>query len=576
MAETLLLIAERGADAGLVCVQSTRDYVDGVVRGLPGLKDDWRILASLRDQYARLMEAAPVPFLESLEQMLEAKAEDVLKLFAEGKEVFGGGSMHTGLLWGLETMAWNHEYFERVVLILSRLASLDPGGKLGNRPANSLREIFLWWHPGTNASARQRLAALDLILSKEPEVGWELLTKLRPAATSSISHGTAKPKWRDFGELSEDSRTRNGQFIYMSEIIDRCLNHVGSDPVRWQAVLESMAVISPEQQKRALNMLDHLTKSKEIDSKTSLMFWEALRDFVSKHRRFSDAGWSLSSGIVDQLEGILAKFSPDDVIAKNKWLFDEWFPELPFCEKNIEQQKKLLEQLRSKAVSEILDKEGLKGILTLGTNCKFPGWVASATVPLMNTLEAVFRLTEQAIAEGEAGLSFAGQISGQAKQLFGDEWSKIILKNAKAEIWPPTVAATLLLWWPDNRSTWLDIEAIGEEIAAEYWRSKPLFVIEGELPDQEYQIDHLIEARRASEVFDRLALHSKGIPSQVMLRVFDSTFDELSQAQTAEDVRRLGLNSYDMREFIGQLRKRQDIPREQIACRDYQGVPLLC
>ena len=46
MAETLLLIAERGPDAQLICEDSPRAYVDEVVRDLPGLSDDWKLLAS--------------------------------------------------------------------------------------------------------------------------------------------------------------------------------------------------------------------------------------------------------------------------------------------------------------------------------------------------------------------------------------------------------------------------------------------------------------------------------------------------------------------------------------------------
>ena len=107
-------------------------------------------------------------------------------------------------------------------LILAKLARLDSGGQIVTRPLNSLREIFLWWHPGTNASLEQRLAALDLILTREPEVGWALLAKLLPHTTSSVSNPTAKPRWRDFGDLPDDAYTRRGQFTYASEMSGSC------------------------------------------------------------------------------------------------------------------------------------------------------------------------------------------------------------------------------------------------------------------------------------------------------------------------------------------------------------------
>jgi hypothetical protein len=60
-----------------------------------------------------------------------------------------------------------------------------------------------------------------------------------------------------------------------------------------------------------------------------------------------------------------------------------------------------------------------------------------------------------------------------------------------------------------------------------------------------------------------------------MLRIFDATFDELAKAQTADEVRRLGLNPYDVRRFLDELRNRSDIPREQVARREYQALPVL-
>ena len=75
MAETLLLIAERGRDARLVCINSPHIFADEVIRNLPGLNDDWRVLASIRDQYPRLMEASPGPFLDGLEELPKAKPD---------------------------------------------------------------------------------------------------------------------------------------------------------------------------------------------------------------------------------------------------------------------------------------------------------------------------------------------------------------------------------------------------------------------------------------------------------------------------------------------------------------------
>ena len=193
----------------------------------------------------------------------------------------------------------------------------------------------------------------------------------------------------------------------------------------------------------------------------------------------------------------------------------------------------------------------------------------------MKELSAVRGLIEQAIVAGDTGVFFAGQISGRAQQLHGEQWCELVRKDAKAGVWSPAVIAALMLWWPDARAMWEEIAALGTEVKAAYWQRKPVRMIEGSLEDQIYEIDQLIEARRAAEVFDLIALQGETLPSDTMLRIFDATFDELAKAQTADEVRRLGLNPYDVRQFLDQLRNRNDIPREQLARREYQALPLL-
>jgi hypothetical protein len=573
MAEILLLIAERGTEAQLRCGTSPHTYAEEVIRGLPGLNADWRILASLRDVYPLLIEAAPRPFLSSLEHLLEARPDDLRRLFVEG-ERFGSGSMHTGLLWGLETLAWSSEYLPEVALLLARLARIDPGGRLANRPINSLGEIFLWWSPGTNATFDQRIAALDLILDREPEVGWELVAMLLPRATSSVSSPNAKPRWRDFGDLPVEATSRRAQLTYVSALVDRGLERVETDPERWRHILSSLSVISTAQLEKAVTLLDSIARG-SASTEVKAALWEILRDFTSRHRTFSNTHWVLPTEVLDRLEAILARMKPDDPVKRNMWLFDEWLPDLPSREEGFEHREQKAAELRQQAVEEILGSEGIGGLIRLGTTCKFPAWVANFAVPLMKDLGKVRDFVEQALATGEAGFPLASQISARAQQIYAEAWPALIFKEYKAGQWDPTVIAVLMQWWPDSRATWEDVAALGDQVQAAYWRRKHVGMIDGSVEDQIYQIDRLIEAGRAAEAFDRTALHGEHVPSDTMLRIFDATLDQLERAQTPEEVRRVGLNSYDVCQFLDQLRNRMDIPREQLARREYQALPLL-
>jgi hypothetical protein len=116
--------------------------------------DDHRVIASLSHELPLLMEAAPDPLLAALEHLLKGDGLGMQPIFQDSRDqsALFAHSPHTGLLWALELIAWDPAYLSKAASILARLDKIDPGGSLSNRPLNSLRHIFLAWHPATNAS----------------------------------------------------------------------------------------------------------------------------------------------------------------------------------------------------------------------------------------------------------------------------------------------------------------------------------------------------------------------------------------------------------------------------------------
>ncbi|MGA2223562.1 MAG: hypothetical protein ABSH41_03860 [Syntrophobacteraceae bacterium] len=60
-----------------------------------------------------------------------------------------------------------------------------------------------------------------------------------------------------------------------------------------------------------------------------------------------------------------------------------------------------------------------------------------------------------------------------------------------------------------------------------------------------------------------------------MVKVFDSTLDVIAQAQTVDQIKGIGLTSYEVGEFLDELRSRKDLSRDEIARREYRALPLL-
>src|SRR5262249_47798366 len=142
-----------------------------------------------------LAEAAPTEFLEKVEKALGGDSSPFDELFRQEGDGIAGQNYMTGLLWALETLAWDGDYIGRSLLCLAELAARDSGGKWANRPANSLTAIVLPWLPQTCARLEKRAAAVSVVLAEVPEVGWKLVLSLLPK-TFSASHGTRRPAWR--------------------------------------------------------------------------------------------------------------------------------------------------------------------------------------------------------------------------------------------------------------------------------------------------------------------------------------------------------------------------------------------
>jgi hypothetical protein len=258
LATTLLLFAVHEEQAKLYIREGAQAFVDQLIKELPGLNENHRLLASLQHQLPLLMEAAPRPLLSALEQLLGGDGAAIRPIFTDTEDALFAESPHTGLLWGLETLAWDPQYLSRVSLILAGLTKADdPPGKLMNRPINSLREIFLPWNPGTNATLSQRFGVLDQIIIQEPGVAWNLLLMLMPQY-HSVSQPTAKPRFREAGASEREGRTDQLVWDAYSGAIDRALALAGGDAQRWSTLVESFPNFDPTHLERACQLLEKL------------------------------------------------------------------------------------------------------------------------------------------------------------------------------------------------------------------------------------------------------------------------------------------------------------------------------
>ena len=189
-----------------------RQKAESIVSKLLGrANQDTRLWLSLSHVLPLLAEAAPDVFLEEVEDGLKGDTPRVMDLFVEAPDPLFGSANHSGLLWALESLAWSPDHLARAALVLATLAHMDPGGQWANRPAASLRGIFLPWLPQTTARVEKRMAIIDRLRERTPDVSWKLMKELLPEFRG-ISFPSAKPRWREWASRRGSTSHAGGVF----------------------------------------------------------------------------------------------------------------------------------------------------------------------------------------------------------------------------------------------------------------------------------------------------------------------------------------------------------------------------
>ncbi|WP_263350006.1 helix-turn-helix domain-containing protein [Acidicapsa acidisoli] len=513
--ETLLLLAMYGEQ--VTAVPSANVYADRVVRDLLNRANKSRWW-SISDELRMLAEVSPETFMAEVEDSLAEPDQPVMELFKEDAGPLMGRAYHSNLLWALETLAWSTKYLARASELLARLAVLDPGGRWANRPAVSLRSIFLIWLPQTHATLYQRLRVIERLLRVEPKAAWDLILAILPKTYDTGSHNP-KPRWRDFSEDKTEPVTYG--------LIDRAtraltallIANAGVDPARWAGLIEHLGSLPPDIRAAAWSKLSETTASIQKDE-DRIKIWTGLRRFIGHHRSFPNTDWALPAEEIDRVESIYGQFSPSDPILQRSWLFGNGVPLLSGRDQDWRRREKELMELQQQAVQALIRDHGMDALYRLVSLAENPfqvglayGLIASskadADQALLNTL-------------GGAAPGGRGFVKGLAAARFHEEkeaWARNILEAAVMKGLPEAAIVELLLALPSQRSTWDSAAALGDSIKASYWKDTTFFVHNQSTDDMEYAITQMVAADRAPEVVEGIASDSSAIGTETILRV---------------------------------------------------------
>ena len=466
IAETLALMGSRSEKLEQCSHGKAEAVAAHVVRNLLH-EVDWEQWAGLDTLMPLLAEAAPKAFLDAVEETLgDLENTPFHAIFMqEGDGLFGGNYM-TGLLWGLECLAWSPDYLSRVAVILADLASIDPGGRYSNRPAQSLADIFLPWHIQTMASLDQRKSAIKVVLKEQPNVGWKLLLSLLPHSLGSTS-GCYRPVWRPFIPSDwEDGMSVNEYWAQIHMLAEFAVEMACSDVER---LLELTDRLSDLPQKTQEEILKHFASERIIRLPESerVIVWEKMNSLVRHHRKFRDAQWALPEESIVKIEKIAKSMTPTNPLLQYRYLFSADEYDLYEEQRDYEVQRKCLSEKRQAALSEIMGNGDFARCMDFAREVAIPYKVGQTLGELADERIESEILPSHLNTEDEVlECVVAGFVLGHF-WTHGIPWVDHVLEQH----WNPKQCAQFLLLLPFQQEIWeRAISYLDESHEERYWK----------------------------------------------------------------------------------------------------------
>lgn len=502
--DALIKLAVRGPEQAGLHALRIEERVESLVRGLLNDADEIRWL-SLASYLPFLAEAAPNAFLSAVEKSLLQVDAPVIRLISEtGGSGFGGRCWHAGLLWALETLAWDGRRLARVALILAKLSHEPIKGNWGNKPSGSLFGLFHAWLPQTAASLPDRIKVLDLLIRQDADAAFGVLEGLASPWGRRLATRAVRPKWRE-DDAGAGNRVPHNEIVEMLDAAKARLFQIcEGNAARIAALLHNNLLKNKEEMPRALALMAPFTQPTSIDEEREILR-AALRKTIHWHRNYDDTPVDELEAWLVPVEACYAALAPVGLILRHRWLFESHWVELPARDSDDDVQARgdVLTQLRKNALEELFKAQGLQGIENLIAECKEPGTIGT-TLAEMGWIETDW--ANWIATKGEdfaSGLPMTWCIGALMRATPSPRSGKLlreVLLIGDELGWDGVTKGRFLSLAKTDQETWQLASESGPETNTAYWQCVRPDYWRRDDEDLPFVLQRLLEAKRPRTV----------------------------------------------------------------------------
>lgn len=509
-------------------------------------------------------EASPDSFLNAVETDLNQEIPFALTLFQRESSGLFGGCFHSNLLWGLEIVSWKLEFFSRAVICLIKLASLDPGGSYGNRPINTLNEIFCSWFPQTQTSVEERVEVLGSLCDRYPDALWEILVSILDH--KQFAHPIASPKYQNWKMGFHEGTTYNEIDRYRLcsfDLLVRLLRDCFSEK-KLKDVFRFLSNFPQDSQNAALDSLEDAILSiinkedSSLDKKREIaliLTHECDEDYCKKVENRSTREY-----ILPRLRKLVELLLKGDLVGGQLYVFSKEYQETLWRrKKNFDEVKRLLLEKQRQALRILLDNGDLSHILDLSSNAQDSKIIGSLFVDCQN-MEYTDQLISFAITdESKHSLDL---LEGAIGVLLSRDSIVEEIFSRGLSTWSVKQFKRFLSVLPFSPRTYEMIKQVPPEVEVEYWTYCNPWL--SHVDDEElvkFSLYKLLDAGRQNTAIDQACyyMHSnKKLDSFVLAdilehRVFRKTIENFTS-----------LPEYHILKLFKHVHITNDLPEERL------------
>ncbi len=564
LCETLVLLAVHGN--GLIRERLGIDVegrVDDLIRSLLTPLDGptWQSQEEDLPSYA---EAAPSVFLDILDEDIRSPDPKVHALMTPAGSALFSSPARTGLLWALETLAWNPRWLPRVVDLLGRLSEIPLKDNWTNKPENSLQSIFRAWMPQTAASIDDRLAALESLVRRHPEVGWRVcLAQVQPGPL--FGDYSARPRWRSdataAGEVVDDAEAD----LTRRRALDLMLGWPLHNERTLGDLVDNPALPSAEQEKVWDAVMRWSASGVPEEAKASLCerIRRATMTLPGKQRRHANG---VSPRAIEAYDAL----TPTDAVLRHRWLFAErWVQELvaelEVEEMDFEARDQRVKVLRAEALRDIWRSVGFEGVLRLCASSGAPDLIghhlACQVLTSEETEDVARRIGEVApAADWRIGGCLFGLLAAMSADTRATLLENVVDEARVCSTSAMQVADALLHYAPFEAATWALVDRLPETGQTRYWREVSIPSLFQQSPEEiERVIDELLGVGRPRAALNAVEMVFKKVATGRMVRLLREAATNGSEPTGQQQIR-----AHAISDALSDLSRRTDVTQDDL------------